>query len=48
LYADACDHARNQEEFEKLAGDTNNGCKVDFRDLANLALSWLQENSTTH
>jgi hypothetical protein len=47
LYADACEHARNQEGFTPLAGDTNNDCKVDLRDLANLGLSWLQENFST-
>ncbi|MCF7974116.1 MAG: hypothetical protein K9N55_09900 [Phycisphaerae bacterium] len=46
LYADACDHARHQAGFEILLGDTNNDCIVDFRDLANLASSWLQKNDT--
>jgi len=48
LYSDACDHAQNQEGFQKLAGDTNNDCKVDFRDLANLGSSWLEENFTIY
>ena len=47
LYADSCEHAKNQEGFEQLAGDTNNDCRVDFLDLVNLGLSWLQENYST-
>jgi hypothetical protein len=47
LYADACEHARNQEGFERLAGDTNDDCKVDLLDLANLGVSWLEENYST-
>lgn len=44
LYADSCEHARNQEGFERLAGDTNDDCKVDLLDLVNLGASWLEEN----
>ncbi len=47
LYADSCEHAKNQEGFEQLAGDTNNDCRVDFLDLVNLGLSWLRENYST-
>ena len=44
LYADSCEHAQNQEGFERLAGDTNDDCNVDYQDLVNLGLSWLEEN----
>jgi len=44
LYADSCEHARNQPDFVRLPGDTNDDCKVDFLDLANLGMSWLEEN----
>jgi len=47
LYADSCEHARNQEGFEWLAGDTNHDCKVDFLDVADLGTSWLEENYST-
>ena len=47
LYADACEHAQNQEGFEWLAGDIDRDCKVDLRDFANLAVTWLDENYTT-
>ncbi len=46
LYADSCEHARNQPDFVRLPGDTNDDCKVDFLDLANLGMSWLEENHT--
>ena len=46
LYADSCEHARNQPDFERLPGDTNDDCKVDLLDLANLGMSWLEENHT--
>ncbi len=47
VYADSCEHARNQEGFEWFAGDINHDCKVDFVDFANLAASWLQDNYST-
>jgi hypothetical protein len=47
LYADSCEHAKNQEGFERLPGDANYDCKVDLLDLANLGESWLQENYST-
>ncbi len=46
VYADACEHARNQVGYRPLAGDTNQDCKVDFHDLAQLAQNWLQENES--
>ncbi len=46
LYADSCEHARNQPDFVRLPGDTNDDCLVDFLDLANLGMSWLEENYT--
>ena len=48
LYADSCEHARNQPDFVRLPGDTNDDCKVDFLDLANLGMSWLEENHTVN
>ncbi|MHC4116378.1 MAG: hypothetical protein ACYSWO_02610 [Planctomycetota bacterium] len=46
LYADSCEHARNQPDFVRLPGDTNDDCVVDFLDLANLGMSWLEANHT--
>jgi hypothetical protein len=46
LYADSCEHARNQPGFVRLPGDTNDDCVVDLRDLANLGMSWLEKNHT--
>ena len=39
-------HARNQDGFERLPGDTNDDCKVDLPDLVNLGRNWLEENYT--
>ncbi|UCG46850.1 MAG: hypothetical protein JSU94_15290, partial [Phycisphaerales bacterium] len=47
LYADSCEHARNQDGFVQLAGDVNSDCRVDFLDFAGLAATWLQENYST-
>jgi hypothetical protein len=44
LYADACEHAQNEEGFERLPGDANDDCKVNLLDLVNLGASWLEEN----
>jgi len=43
VYADSCEHAQNQTGFKWLAADISRDCKVDFLDLANLAVSWLDE-----
>ena len=47
LYADSCEHARDQAGFVWLAGDINHDCKVDFLDVADLGTSWLEENYST-
>ena len=47
LYADSCEHAQNQGGFEWLAGDVNQDCKVDFRNFASFAATWLDENYST-
>jgi len=47
LYADACEHALNQEGFEWLPGDINHDCVVDDLDLAILQEHWLQWNYST-
>jgi hypothetical protein len=47
LYADPCEHARNQEEFELIPGDINEDCIVNELDLAILEEHWLQENYST-
>ncbi|MCP4613349.1 MAG: hypothetical protein GY845_32055 [Planctomycetes bacterium] len=44
LYADACEHAKNQEGFELIPGDINEDCIVDELDLAILEERWLQWN----
>jgi hypothetical protein len=44
LYADACEHASNQEGFEWIPGDINHDCIVDDLDLAILEDHWLQWN----
>lgn len=47
LYADSCEHAKNEPGFVRLVGDLYYDCKVDFLDLANFAASWLDENYST-
>jgi hypothetical protein len=47
LYADACEHAKNQEGFELIPGDINEDCIVDELDLAILEERWLQWNYST-
>jgi hypothetical protein len=44
VYADSCEHARNQAGFAAFPGDTDGDCDVDMVDLANLSANWLQEN----
>jgi hypothetical protein len=46
VYSDACEHAKNQEGFEYLAGDVSEDCRVDLEDFASLAAAWLEENFT--
>ena len=47
VYADACEHASNQEGFEWIPGDINHDCIVDDLDLAILEEHWLQWNFST-
>ncbi len=47
LYADSCEHARNQPGFVRFAGDIHYDCRVDLLDLAVMVADWLQENYTT-
>ncbi|MCD6393240.1 MAG: hypothetical protein J7M40_07005 [Planctomycetes bacterium] len=44
VYADSCEHAKNQPGFVRLTYDRYYDCIVDFRDLAGLADEWLQDN----
>lgn len=44
LYADACEHAKNQEGFVLLPGDINQDCIVNELDLTILEEHWLQWN----
>jgi hypothetical protein len=47
LYADACEHAKNQEGFVLIPGDINEDCIVNDLDLAILEENWLQWNYST-
>ena len=47
LYADSCEHARNQEGFEPIPGDINEDCIVNELDLSILEEHWLQWNYST-
>jgi len=47
LYADACEHAKNQEGFVLLPGDINQDCIVNDLDLTILEEHWLQWNYST-
>jgi len=47
LYADSCEHAKNQEGFELIPGDINEDCIVNELDLAILEEHWLQWNYST-
>jgi hypothetical protein len=47
LYADACEHARNQEGFVLIPGDINQDCIVNELDLTILEEHWLQWNYST-
>jgi hypothetical protein len=44
LYADPCEHAKNQEGFELIPGDINEDCIVNELDLAILEEHWLEWN----
>ena len=47
LYADSCEHAKNQEGFEAIPGDINEDCIVNELDLAILEEHWLEWNYST-
>ena len=47
LYANPCEHAKNQEGFELIPGDINEDCTVNHLDLDILIGQWLQENFST-
>ncbi len=47
LYADSCEHARNQEGFELIPGDINDDCIVNELDIVILIEHWLQWNYST-
>jgi hypothetical protein len=47
LYADACEHAKNQEGFVLIPGDINEDCIVDELDLTILEENWLKWNYST-
>jgi len=47
LFADSCEHAKNQEGFELTPGDINEDCIVNELDLVILIEHWLQENYST-
>jgi len=47
LYADPCEHAKNQEGFEPIPGDINEDCIVNELDLAILEEHWLEWNYST-
>jgi len=44
VYADACEHASNQEGFEWIPGDLNHDCIVDELDQAIMLENWLESN----
>jgi len=47
LYADACEHAKNQEGFVLIPGDINEDCIVNELDLTILEENWLKWNYST-
>ena len=47
LYADACEHAKNQEDFVLIPGDIDEDCIVDELDLTILEENWLKWNYST-
>jgi len=47
VYADACEHASNQEGFEWILGDINHDCIVDELDEAIMLEHWLEWNYST-
>lgn len=47
MYADACEHASNQEGFEWIPGDINHDCIVNELDQAIMMEHWLEWNYST-
>ena len=47
VYADACEHASNQDGFEWIPGDINHDCIVDELDQAIMLERWLESNYST-
>jgi hypothetical protein len=47
VYADACEHAKNQEGFVLIPGDINEDCIVNDLDLTILEENWLRWNYST-
>jgi len=47
VYADACEHASNQEGFEWIPGDINHDCIVNELDMTILEEHWLDWNYST-
>lgn len=47
VYADACEHAAQQEGFEWIPGDINHDCIVDELDQVIMLEHWLESNFTT-
>jgi hypothetical protein len=47
LYADACEHAKNQVGFVLIPGDINEDCVVNGLDLTILEENWLKWNYST-
>jgi hypothetical protein len=47
VYADACEHAANQEGFEWIPGDINHDCIVNELDQAIMLEHWLEWNYST-
>jgi hypothetical protein len=44
VYADACEHAKNQDGFALIPGDINEDCIVNELDLTILEEHWLEWN----
>jgi len=45
VYSDSCEAAQSLPDYVPLVGDVNADCVVDARDLALMAMSWLEDNS---
>jgi hypothetical protein len=45
VYNDSCQAAKSLSDYVPLAGDVNEDCMVDLRDLALMAANWLKDNA---